>query len=422
MLVVGAGIAGLAAARDLVAAERSVIVLESRERIGGRIWTDRAWGGPPIDLGASWIHGPKGNPIAALAKDLGVSTKETDWEAARITDEKGRVLTDGAKERIAARLEKVLRRIEADEGDDEDGPLEAAIERAAAKLGLDAEARLELAWAAATTLEHEFAGDLSRLSRRHFDEGRADRGGDLLFPGGYDAITDTLAKGLDVRLGHAVTHVGHGDDGVTAQAQGRTFRAQRIVVTLPLGVLKAGGVTFEPALPAPTRRAIERIGVGLLDKVYLRFSEPFWPKDVQVLGAVTARRGDFAAAVVVHQTKGDHVLLCLNAGAFAEGLAARSDDAIVAAAVARMRTMFGAGVPLPTATRITRWGRDPHARGAYSHMAPGATPADRDALGEPVSARLFLAGEAVSRDHPASVRGAFESGKRAAARVLAHTP
>lgn len=418
VLVVGAGIAGLAAARDLVTAERRVIVLESRDRVGGRIFTDRTWGGPPIDLGASWIHGPKGNAVAALARDLGVVTVATDWEAARITDEKGRVLTATERERIAARLDKVLRQIADDEADDDDGPLDAAIERAAKKLGLDAKARVELAWAAATTLEHEFAGDLSRLSRRHFDEGKADRGGDLLFPKGYDQITNALAKGLDVRLDHRVTRVRHDDDGVSVQAAGRTFRAQRIVVTLPLGVLKAGSVQFEPALPAATRQAIDRIGVGVLDKVYLRFSEPFWPADVQVLGCVTARRGDFAAAVAVHRAAGENVLLCLNAGSFAAELAARSDDAIVAAAVARMRTMFGAGVPLPQSTRVTRWGQDPHALGAYSHMAPGSTPADREALGEPVSGRVFLAGEAVSRDHAASVRGAFESGKRAAARIL----
>lgn len=418
VLVVGAGIAGLAAARDLVAADRSVIVLESRDRVGGRIFTDRTWGGPPIDLGASWIHGPKGNPVAALARDLGVVTVETDWEAARITDEKGRVLAATERERIAALLDEVLRRIADDEADDDDGPLDAAIERAAKKLGLDAKARVELAWAAATTLEHEFAGDLSRLSRRHFDEGKADRGGDLLFPKGYDQITNALAKGLDVRLDHPVTRVRHGDDGVSVQASGRTFRAQRVVVTLPLGVLKAGSVEFEPALPAATRQAIARIGVGVLDKVYLRFAEPFWPADVQVLGCVTARRGDFAAAVSVHRAVGENVLLCLNAGSFATELAARSDDAIVAAAVARMRTMFGAGVPVPKSTRVTRWGQDPNALGAYSHMAPGSTPADRDALGEPVSGRVFLAGEAVSRDHAASVRGAFESGKRAAARIL----
>lgn len=418
VLVVGAGIAGLAAARDLVAAERSVIVLESRDRVGGRIFTDRTWGGPPIDLGASWIHGPKGNPVAALVRDLGLVTVETDWEAARVTDEKGRVLPATERERIAARLDAVLRQIADDEAEDDDGPLDAAIDRAAKKLGLDAKARLELAWAAATTLEHEFAGDLSRLSRRHFDEGKVDRGGDLLLPKGYDQLTDALAKGLDVRLDHPVTHVRHGDDGVTARAAGRTFHARRVVVTLPLGVLKAGSVKFEPALPATTRQAIDRIGVGVLDKVYLRFAEAFWPTDVQVLGCVTARRGDFAAAVSVHRAAGENVLLCLNAGSFATELAARTDDAIVSAAVTRMRTMFGAGVPLPRSTRITRWGHDPHALGAYSHLAPGSTPADRDALGEPVSGRVFLAGEGVSRDHAASVRGAFESGRRAATRIL----
>jgi monoamine oxidase len=421
VLVIGAGVAGLAAARELVADKRSVIVLEARDRMGGRIFTDRNWGGGlPIDLGASWIQGPTGNPIAAIAKDLGIVTKETDWDAARITDEKGRVLSTKDRERIAARLEKVLQVIEQSEGHDDDGPLDAAIERAANKLGLDAQARVELAFAAATTLEHEFAGDLSRLSRRYFDEGKEDRGGDFYFPQGYDQIIQALAKGLDVRLAHVVSHLRHDAGGVTVRALDKTFMAKQVIVTLPLGVLKAEQVVFDPPLPPRTRDAVDKIGVGLLNKVFLRFNEPFWPADVQVLGCVTAKRGAFAAAVAVQRTGQDNVLACLNAGSFAAALEAQDDAATEASAMARMRQMFpGETLPKPTSRRVTRWGKDLYALGAYSHMALGSTPKHREALAEPIGTRVFFAGEAVSRDHPATVRGAFESGKRAAALVLA---
>ena len=182
VVVVGAGVAGLAAARELADAGAEVVVLEARDRIGGRIFTDRSTG-QPVDLGASWIHGVRGNPVVPLAG----RRHPFDYENAELF-ERGRTVAWPSLDRLLRRAAAYGERL------DEDVPLAVGLRRAGAR-----GRRVEQA--IVTEIEHEYAADVEDLSLWWWYEGDAFGGGDALLPEGYDAVPRRLARGLDVRLG-----------------------------------------------------------------------------------------------------------------------------------------------------------------------------------------------------------------------------
>jgi monoamine oxidase len=422
VIVVGAGVAGLAAARSLVDQGLKVIVVEARDRIGGRIWTNRAWPKLALDLGASWIHGVNGNPVAALARSGRISTVATDYDALWRYEPGAKELSDSADEALEERFEGLMERVEEEaaalrQPGNADGSLQAAFDRAAGQR-LSATDRRRLNYMLVSQVEHEYAADAAELSLLHWDQGDGFAGDDRLFPAGYDQITELLAKNLDIRLGQTVSRIAHGQRGVEVTSSRGTFSAAYALVTLPLGVLKRGSVSFDPPLPARKQQAIRRLGMGTLNKLYLRFPRAFWPEEPHLLGYIAEQRGAWAEWLNIQRYLKSPVLLGFNAGSYARQLERRSDEAIVASAMEALRAMFGARIPEPEAALMTRWSSDPLAGGSYSFLATGATPADYDALAAPVANRLFFAGEATSRDYAATVHGALISGRDAAELIM----
>lgn len=427
VLVVGAGVSGLAAARTLQEAGRRVTVLEGRERIGGRVVTSRAWADLPCDLGASWIQGARKNPIAELADSWGLPTKATDPDEAtvlrpggrRVTDEEARALDGWMKELFAAIQEERARHAEDGVGLGLGPVVARLLGEAVAEGEITAVQRADVEQMLAAAVENEYAADLDELSLLHYDAADGTGGAHLLLPRGYDEVPRRLAEGLDVRLGHVVTAVEHGADGVKVVTSKGAFEAQRVVVTLPLGVLQRGGVAFRPALPAPKLAAIRRLGMGVLDKLFLRFPRSFWGElSHDLIGFVGQPRGAWAETVDLQHVYGKPVLMCFLAGTRAREAEALSDEQVVASAMSWLRQAFGADVPEPTAWQRTRWAADPFAYGSYSFLAKGSTLTDVEALAAPVGGRLFFAGEATTTMDPATVHGAYRSGLRAAEEVL----
>jgi monoamine oxidase len=436
ILVIGAGMSGLAAARGLALRGLRVTVLEARDRLGGRTFTDRSRPDAPLDLGASWIHGADGNPLTELAAELGAKTAPTDYDDQTIYGPDGDELGDPEQEAIDARFEQLVAALcelaeERLAAGQPDLSLRDAIDQvlAAGTLGALTEAQLrELEYSINTTVEHEEAADASDISLFHgFEDIGEDPGGegegvgvggDLLVASGYDTIVGGLAQGLTIRLSHVVKAIAIDDDGVVVTTDRGTFEADRVVVTVPLGVLKAGAVAFTPPLPARKSAAIERLGFSVLTKVYLRFTEAFWD-DHQVLGYVAAQRGRWGETYNVQRIAGEAALLLFNAGSYGLAVEAKSDQDVVAEAMGVLRTIYGDDVPAPEAHLISRWGADPFARGSYSHVRPGASGDDFDALAEPVGDRLFFAGEATESGNWGTVHGAYLSGLREVERIAA---
>ena len=415
VLVIGAGIAGLRAAEVLVANGRRVIVLEARDRLGGRIYTDRSWG-VPVELGASWIHGVENNPIAALAAAKGITTQATDYESIMYGAD-GQRLGDGALDDIE---EQVADLVEAGrEGSpDTDEPLRTALDRAIAAADLDPSERLNVEMGITASIEHEYATDAVNLSATNFDDGADEGGGDALLPGGYDQVVAAVANGLDVRLGHVVTSIDtSGDRAVVVTAQGN-FQAGAVVVTVPLGVLKAGTIEFLPALPEAKSRAIAKLGMGTLSKTCLRFESQFWPDDAELIDIVpsVSRRGQWVESLSLTGLVDVPALMMFNAGEFARAVEAMTDPEVIASASNALKPAFPE-FSTPTGLLRSAWSVDPFSLGSYSFIGVGASLADRDALAEPDGRRVF-AGEACSRDHAATVHGAYASGEAAAKALL----
>jgi len=421
VLVVGAGMAGLSAARALADAGHQVTVLEARTRIGGRLWTDRSWG-RAIDLGASWIHGVQGNPLTALADQAGARRVGTSYERTVTRDADGQPMS-AARTARRDQLEALMRRaIQRAQSAERDQDLHSAIWQGTQADRLPAADQQLLRFLMNATIEQEYGGATRRLSAWWFDQASEYPGGDVLLPDGYVVLAEVLARGLDIRLGQRVQRIAlAAGGGVTVGTTGGTLRADRVVLSVPLGVLQAGHIAFEPGLPEPHRQALGALGMGLLNKTFLRFPRVFWEAQADWIESVPPAGGahTWAQWVSFQRAVGAPVLLGFNAADEAAALERESDAALVDAAMARLKHLYGSAIPQPEAALVTRWGQDPFTLGAYSCNTLGSTDRSRAELAQPVAGRLFFAGEATEPRAYGTVHGAWLSGQRAARELLA---
>lgn len=412
--VIGAGMAGLAAARALQQAGAAVTIYEARDRIGGRVWTDRSWPGLPVDMGASWIHGLSGNPLTALAREAGAEFNPTDYaSAAAFGDGRERPYPAEPWEMLEAAQKRAWKA-------EDDLSLRAAVEALPRWAKMTMSDRDAFRAAVHRMVEHEYGADWSALSAWSYDEAGAFGGGDALFPQGYDQLARYAAQALDIRLGARVQVMQATRDGVRLIfADGSEAEADAMVCTLPLGVLQSGDVTFAPPLAPARAEAIESLGMGLLNKCWLRFDAPppvpaadwilnlgppadLWPEWVNPSAAAPAP-----------------LLLAFNAGPRAEEVEAWDDATTLASAHDALKGMFGSRFPAPVGAKVSRWRTDPLAYGAYSFHAVGSGADTRRALaGLDWDGRLAFAGEAASPDHPSTVHGAWLSGLAAAEALI----
>ncbi|WP_417410321.1 flavin monoamine oxidase family protein [Hoeflea sp.] len=408
VIVIGAGIAGLAAARRLVELGYETIILEADSAPGGRIKTDWTLDAP-FELGAGWIHGPDGNPVSDLARAADASPFVTDDESYRVFAANSDPV---AEDQIAAgfrRLEKLYAEIDGEL--DSDMPLSKAIARMGGKLKSDPVVN----WMTSAYTEFSTGGPIDTLSAYYFDEDGVYPGDDVILTRGYDSIISQMAGTLDIRLNTRVQAVAYEKgDGAVVSTDAGDFEASFVICTVPLGVLKAGDIRFDPPLPKSHRRGIETIGMGNVTKLALKFDQAFWPEDVQYFGLMSETRGRWNYFLNYRTFSDENILLGLCVGAYAQQAEAMSDDEMVADCMDAVRTMFGAGIPAPSAHLATRWSQNPNSRGAYSYSKVGAQPKHFDDLAVPIADTLLLAGEHTSFEYHATVHGAYQSGLNAA--------
>lgn len=427
VLVIGAGFAGLAAARDLAQAGVDVTVLEARDRIGGRVWTSRLWPDLPVDMGASWIHGVRGNPLTALADAAGATRAATSYDSAAAFGPGGVAAEAPEPWNILAEAQALAEGLEADLS------LAAAVARTKAWAQADAAGQDAIRQAVHRAVEQEYAGDWRDLSAWHFDAGKEFGGGDVLFPAGFEALASHAAKGLTIRLAAEVRALEAGARGVAAiLADGSRIEAEAAVLTLPLGVLQAGRVAFRPALSPVREAALGALGMGRFVKCWLRFDRPLplpaadWVEWLGPAHPATGAGGTPLWAEWLNPAPalgplpdGGGLVLGFAAARAGEAVETLTEAEAIATAVDTLRGMLGSRLPVLVGAQISRWGRDEWAGGAYSHLRPGTSPGTRAALaGAEWEGRLVFAGEATSPDHAATVHGAWLSGRAAARQIL----
>lgn len=420
VIVIGAGISGLAAARDMARSGMDVLVLEARDRVGGRIHTLHEPAPHGLEIGAQMIHGSRA-ATWELIHEFGVQTRPfPSWDTWPWSKAAGfRPPDAGLREAAEARLKAAFREYH---GDDESFQEFLQAKRLTPA---DQEAVLEhaLSWSAEpdeislrAAMEDQAAWD------SYFDQ-------NYQVIGGYDTLPLKIAEGLGerVRLSSVVRQIEWGRYGVLVSyrrdGKDEKARAARAVITLPVGILQSGGPDFTPRLPPWKDRAIRALHMGRVVVVHLLFDTWFWRDAVPGLPGWDARGGRISFWDPHPPGTGEPVLLGWIVGRAAQELSDLGEAAGKERALAWVEEAFpSAGVKKRLRFSSMRdWIADPYSRGSYSYTRPGGS-AQRAVLGTPVDDLLHFAGEATAAaPHYQTVHGAYASGRRVAREILSAT-
>ncbi|MEV6771226.1 FAD-dependent oxidoreductase [Nocardia sp. NPDC051030] len=430
VLVVGAGIAGLAAAQSLRRLGHEVTVVEARDRIGGRIWTDD----DGVDLGAHWIHGTEGNPLTELVERLelpcgyvgGDSSYTGGFDSLTLFGPDGLPAPVTLKNRTLELADAVLHELElraelARRHGDPDVSLAEVIDAILAEGSYPPADEQSIRYHLNVILREDVGEDPGRLSFKYWEEGYRVYGyGDSVLAGGYHSLVQTLAADLTIETGVVVQGIAYGDPTrpVRVTTSAGVVEADKVLVTVPLGVLKAGEPRFDPPLPELKRQAVDRLGFGTLNKIALHYDHRFWPAEQYVFGYLCRETDSYPTVVIsMWKSHAKPILVLLLGASLGRTMESWSDTEVRDYATTVVSDIFGTNVPEPQKISRTAWSTDPHARGSYACIGVDASPRDLDTLAEPVADRVFFAGEATNSYHWGCVHSAYESGLREAARI-----
>jgi monoamine oxidase len=405
VVIIGAGAAGLAAAKHLRAAGRSFIVLEARDRIGGRAYTDTSLG-VPFDAGAQYIHWAERNPWKRIADELGVALQEDAWSGPPLVYVNGMQVSKAERQRRRRGFERIWEALS----------LGAAADKSFADAVRGGPP--ELIAAAGGVTQFALGEDPERVSIADYEQLWA--GDDYLVPSGYGALVARYGADIPVRLGMTVSAIRWGEGAVEVETTGGTLKAAAAIVTVPIGVLKPRGIRFTPELPNPIADAIEGLGMGAYTKIALRL-------DRARIGQLEATDyfevlGDTAATSFEFWPFGHDLVVAVMGGDHGRRLCEAGERAAVDFVTGRLTALLGSRVrDAVMAGRLAGWWSDPYARGSYSVARPGHVSA-RTALREPVADRIWFAGEATAAGGAMTVGGATLEGERAAREAAARVP
>lgn len=401
IVVVGAGAAGIAAARRLGELRTPCLVVEAATVAGGRCRTDRGTLGIPVDLGAHWLHSPRRNPLADLAAAAGVRIGrplETRYSA------DGNWLSAENAAACATYVEHCFGRIAA-----------ATQDGAVADLMADATSP----WHAAFRAEFIAKQGLAPEQSSSLDFARyVWEGDDLPIPGGLGTLLAGLATGLNLHLATPVRLVDWSERARLRIATDQGDIAARAAILTVSPHVLGGGIRFDPLLPEWKRDAVAALPMGHCNKLALRFQRAVF-SDLAPCLVMPLRGGQESVELVLREDCHDSAVGMVN-GPFARDLAAAGAEAMRDYVLECLVEMFGADLRSAAAPEsvFVNWDADPFVGGCYAVARPGRA-GMRAALAQPVADRLFFAGEATSPEFMGDVHGAWISGIAAAEAAVA---
>lgn len=417
VIVIGAGMAGLTAANKLRHHGIETVILEARDRIGGRTWTSHKLG-IPFDYGASWIHGMQDNPIAELSQQLKLNTHECDFSNYLLFDRNHHPIAISDIEHFSSEFTQILhqagayaRRAKQD------------IDLATALTNIVSTKKRPQLWQDLYKARHMgislyIGADPNQISAREWDQESILPGGNHILLSGYLPIVEQLAKSCHIELNTQVQHIIYEKNQVTVISNQGSFQANAVIITVPISILKKNLITFTPALPDFKKTALEHLEMGLLNRIALKFPKAFWPNKYQGIRVIPERKTIVPLFVNYHYFMPQPILIGMVSGDAAQQLELLDDTEIIKYTMTGLKRYFGDAIPKPIAYEITRWQHDPFSYGSYSYLPVGSSGVDYQAMAEPVAGCLFFAGEASHQQYPGTTHGAYLSGMREAERII----
>jgi monoamine oxidase len=409
VVIIGAGAAGIAAARRIAAAGRKLALFEATERVGGRCFTDTRTFGIPHDRGAHWIHIPDTNPVAKLGLKTGLDIYAAPpRQRLRLGLGSGitRYARDGEMEDFLANLVRCRRAID----NAARGKTDVSGGQVLPKDLGDWRATMEFVlgpFGCGKGIDEVSAMDLARSAERDVN---------AFCREGVGTLLAKLAAGLPIHLSTPVKTIDWGGRWIEVQIPRGDLRARAVIITASTGVLAAGKIRFDPELPKRQVEAIGNLGLGSYDHVAIELAgNPLGlDGDDLVFEKATSQR----TAALLANLSGSKLYFVEVSGKLGSGLAEEGEAAMVAFALDWLGRLYGSAVKQAVRrTHATRWNKEPWVLGAASAAAPGGQWA-RKALSEPLRERLWFAGEAVHETLWGTIGGAWEAGERAAEAVL----
>jgi monoamine oxidase len=411
VIIIGAGISGLAAAKKLKEKGFNVTVLEAQDKVGGRLRTNRSLG-VAFDEGGSWIHGITGNPITTLAQQAGMNTFETVDESRKSYDVGGVLRSATTYNNAEAELDTILNTMM------KSGNATQSFETVFNAL-YPAKTNDRLWKFLLSTYVTFDTGDLNKLSSLLYHEGEEYGGVEKIATNGYDTIPNYLANGLTIQLNQRVSKIDYSNAKIKITHNGTSSEADYVIVTVPLGVLKANTLQFVPTLPATKQTAVQKLGMNCVNKFLLTWNTAFWD-DVQYISYTPEIRDKFNYFVNVKKFNPTvNALMTFAYADYARQTETMTDAQVINDIMAHLKDVYGNSIPNPTNMLRTKWQTNENAFGSYSYTAVGTEMRHFDDLAEGINDKVFFAGEHTEVDYFSTAHGAYLSGIREADKIIA---
>ena len=408
VLVIGAGVSGLAAAKYLSSRNVTVNVIEAQSKVGGRLKTNRSLD-IAFDEGASWIHGPDGNPITELISPSGVNTFPTNDNNVEVYDINGSVYDENVLDTSENAYNNIL------------NSLAGSIDKSFEEVFYDnyPQYKNNRLWSymLSAFLEFDTGGDISELSSLDYYDDEEFSGDDIIVTNGYDRIADYLAKGLNIELNKKVTGIDYSASKVLVSTTDQEFSADYVIVTVPLGVLKNNVVNFTPSLSGNLQNSINNLKMGSVNKFLCVWDTPFWDTNLQYIGYTPETMGKFNYFLNLNKFSESNALMTFAFGDYSKTTENMADNEVIDEIMNHLKSIYGSGIPEPTKFLRTKWVSNEYTFGSYSFATNGTRTSDFSVFEESMNNKLFFAGEHTSKDYRGTVHGAYNSGFRAAEQI-----